>query len=396
MSNNQTSYLNQPLSYKIYHSVSGLPEDWNNLTDGNIFLSTDYLKVLETSAPDNMQCYFIGLFDQNGLAGISLAQFLDLSGVSSFGERDNCFKMKIRNFAFKRFASHVLLLGNNMLSGENTLRLNNSVPQQEAFRTLGNALEEIRKSLSKKGISTHLTIWKDFSETDTQQFRIPEFDSYFKFSTQPNMVFDIRENWQSDSDYVASLNKKYRDQYKRARKKAESIVKRKLSIEEIIANNDTIYDLYFTVAKNAPFNTFYLKKNHFIVLKEMLQDRFLFYGYFIDEKLIGFDTLIKNGDTTDTYFLGYDENCQRDKMLYLNMLYNMVAYSINKKYRKIVFARTALEIKSSVGAKPVYLFGYIRHSNAILNLFMSKLFPYFEPEMEWHERHPFKTEELPA
>jgi hypothetical protein len=37
-------------------------------------------------------------------------------------------------------------------------------------------------------------------------------------------------------------------------------------------------------------------------------------------------------------------------MLYLNMLYDMIAYSINKGFKEIIFARTALEIKSSVGA----------------------------------------------
>jgi hypothetical protein len=31
------------------------------------------------------------------------------------------------------------------------------------------------------------------------------------------------------------------------------------------------------------------------------------------------------------------------------MLYDMIAYSINKGFKEIIFARTALEIKSSVG-----------------------------------------------
>jgi hypothetical protein len=32
-------------------------------------------------------------------------------------------------------------------------------------------------------------------------------------------------------------------------------------------------------------------------------------------KLIGFNTLIKNGSVMDTYFLGYDDSIQREKML---------------------------------------------------------------------------------
>jgi hypothetical protein len=125
-------------------------------------------------------------------------------------------------------------------------------------------------------------------------------------------------------------------------------------------------------------------------LKKNLKDLFLFYGYFKDEKLIGFNTLIKNGNQMDTYFLGYDETIQREKMLYLNMLYDMIAYSINKGFKEIIFARTALEIKSSVGAKPEEMFGFIHHSNSIINSKMDKLFCYLEPKTEWQERNPFK------
>lgn len=379
-----------PLSFKIYTSVASIPEKWDVCAAGNIFLSTDYLRVLELSAPKNMRCYFIGLFDGTELAGIAVAQFLDLGHVQSFGERDNCLKNKIRTWVFRNFASKVLIVGNNMLTGQNTFRFAQHIQNKYGIETLVLAAEKIKKDLAKSGTKTHLTIWKDFPESEVPDFNLPEFSDYFKFSTQPNMVFDIREHWKTDTGYVADLSKKYRDQYKRARKKSEGVVKRKLALNDIRSYSKRIHELYLTVAKNAPFNTFYLSENHFMVLKELLGDQFLFYGYFLGEELVGFDTLIKNGDSTDTYFLGYDENRQREKMLYLNMLYNMIGYSINKGFKKVVFARTALEIKSSVGAKPVYLYGFIKHTNPVFNRFMAKLFPFFEPEMVWQERHPFK------
>ena len=343
-----------------------------------------------------MTCFFIGVFDGDTLAGVAVSQFLELSDVGSFGVRDNCFKTKIRNFVFRRYASHVLILGNNMLTGPNTFRFSKSISQKSGFIALDGAVKQISKSLSGKGLKVHLTIWKDFKVEIPKDAIIPDVEKYFKFSTQPNMVLDIRDHWKTEEDYVSDLSKKYRDQYKRARKKNDGIEKRQLTLDEIKGSNDKIYDLYLTVARNAPFNTFWLAKNHFVTLKEELGDDFLFYGYFLDGALIGFDTLIKNGTSMDTYFLGYDENCQRDKMLYLNMLYNMIGYSISKGFKKVIFARTALEIKSAVGAKPVNLYGYIRHQNGLINSWMPKLFPYFEPEMIWKERHPFKDEEQPA
>jgi hypothetical protein len=77
-------------------------------------------------------------------------------------------------------------------------------------------------------------------------------------------------------------------------------------------------------------------------------------------------------------------------MLYLNMLYDMVGYGIKKQFDHVIFARSAMEIKSSVGAQAEEVYGVIKHTNPILNKFMSRLFPYFDPKIEWKERNPFK------
>lgn len=377
-------------TYKIYTTASDLPENWDDLAVSNIFLSKAYSKVLEKSAPANMVCHYIGLYRQDELCGIALSQFLDLNKVESFGERDNCFKTSARNFVFRNFSAHVLFIGNNMLTGQNAFALNGKIEPSQAIRLLLQATKTLKEHFRKRKTKVHLTVFKDFSEYDTTYFTIPEFASFYRFTTQPNMLFNIPESWNHETDYVDALIKKYRDQYKRARKKATDIVKQKFSLDDIQKHSDTIHSLYQNVARNAPFNTFFLAENHFFKLKKLLGDRFLFYGYFLDNKLIGFNTLIKNGTTIDTYFLGYDDEYQREKMLYLNMLYDMVGYSINKGYTKIVFARTALEIKSSVGAKPQEMFGYIQHENAFINRYISKLFRSLEPETVWQERNPFK------
>ncbi|UQD55011.1 peptidogalycan biosysnthesis protein [Flavobacterium sp. K5-23] len=382
--------MDSNFSFQIYSSVHNLPSNWDTLAINNIFLSKDYLNLLEISAPKNMTCHFIGLFIDSELVGIALSQFINLSDVSSFGERDNCIKTKIRNIAFKNLSSNVLVIGNNMLTGQNGYSFSKKLPYQEGLLLLNKVAIELGNEFNKKKSKVHLTIFKDISETEIQHYNIPEFKSYFQFTTQPNMIFHIRDSWNTFDNYIESISKKYRDQYKRARKKADGISKRKLSLEEIKLYNTRIHELYMDVAKNAPFNTFYLPENHFTFFKKSLKDKFLFYGYFIDDHLIGFNTLIKNGDDIDTYFLGYDEKCQREKMLYLNMLYDMIGYSINKGFSQIIFARTALEIKSSVGAKAVTMYGLMKHSNPFINFFISKAFNYFEPKLEWQERNPFK------
>jgi Peptidogalycan biosysnthesis/recognition len=382
--------LKTPLHIEIYKSVFELPENWNDLAIENIFLSKEYLKVLELSAPSNMHCHFIGLFSQCELVGIAISQLLDLNKLASFGERDKCVKTAIRNVFFNKLCSHILIIGNNMFTGQNAFAYSNKIEEYQLLLGLISVAEKLKDLFKNKGLKVHITTYKDFPAEELAAFDQAGFQDYFQYSTQPNMLFDIPNHWKSEQDYIAALSKKYRDQYKRARKKAQGIEKRKMYLDDIIKYEETIYDLYYHVAKNAHFNTFFLTKNHFTVFKEILQDKFLFYGYFLDDRLIGFNTIVKNGAVIDTYFLGYDDSIQREKMLYLNMLYDMVAYSINKGFKEIIFARTALEIKSSIGAKPQKMYGFAKHSNPIADLVFEKVYCYLEPEIDWKERNPFK------
>src|SRR5690606_30738012 len=106
-------------TFRIYSTVAELPEAWNQVGGHNIFLTSSYLKILELSAPANMTCQFIGVWKNNQLCGVAVSQFMRLSSVRSFGDRDNPLKTRIRTLVARQFASNVLLLGNNMLTGQN-------------------------------------------------------------------------------------------------------------------------------------------------------------------------------------------------------------------------------------------------------------------------------------
>jgi predicted N-acyltransferase len=380
--------LNKKTFFKIYSSPEQLPADWDTVAQPNIFLSCAYLAILERSAPQNMECHFIGLFCNNKLCGVALSQYINLSRINTFAEEKKKFSLK--DYIFKKFSSHILIIGNNTLTGQNAYVLNSDIVEHEAIHLLKHALYSLKGMYRKKGICMNLLAIKDFNEAEYPDFPMAGFKNYFKFCTQPNMIFSIRPEWNGLQDYVFDMNTKYRTQYNRARKKAEGIDKKQLTAEEIKALEDKIYSLYLTVADNAAFNTFYLPKDHFYIFKQQLKDDFLFYGYFFNGELIGFNTLIKNRADMDTYFLGYDAAVQKEKMLYLNMLYDMAGYAIKNKFSHVIYARSAMEIKSSIGAKAEEVYGIIKHTNPILNLFMAKLFTYFDPKIEWKERNPFK------
>ena len=125
-------------------------------------------------------------------------------------------------------------------------------------------------------------------------------------------------------------------------------------------------------------------------MKSQCLDHFLLFGYYLEGKLVGFHTILLNGTVLETYFLGYDSKIQKENMLYLNMLYNMTEYGIEHGFKKIIFGRTALEIKSSIGAIPVKMSGFIYHNNKLIDKYLEKFFKKLEPNIEWQMRHPFK------
>ena len=113
-------------------------------------------------------------------------------------------------------------------------------------------------------------------------------------------------------------------------------------------------------------------------------------GYFEDGELTGFYTTVQNGTELEAHFLGMDLEKNRSQQLYLNMLFDIIREGIAMGAPKIVFARTAMEIKSSVGAKAIEMSSFIRHRNGFSNRFISQLMGFLSPSESWQPRHPFK------
>jgi predicted N-acyltransferase len=370
--------------YHIFESTTKLPETWDIVSSQSLFLQSTYLRVLENSIPANITCQFIGIYQANELIATAMLQHLDLGKLAGFGNRDHGALTLLRNFLFKRYSSKLAIIGNNMLTGQHAISFTPSANKSEILAGLKTFVTELTPA-------PHLNIFKDFESTDCALFDQVAFQKSLRFSSQPNMFIDLRPEWTQEANYVEALTKKYRDQYKRARKKADGIEKRQLTLEEIEQLANEIYTLYRHVADHAPFNTFFITKNHFYSLKKELGDAFRFFAYFEEGKLIGFNTLIHHDEILETYFLGYNEKIQKEKMLYLNMLYDMVGCSIHNGFKRINFGRTAMEIKSSIGAKPEQLFGWMQHKNKWINRNLGYFFNLLEPEAKWIERNPFKS-----
>lgn len=373
-------------NFKIFNSTKELPKEWNSIIgQHNIMLSEEYFRVLEKSKPINMKYSFVGFFSDEDLIGGALFQYLNFIEHKSFQKGE--MLCSIRNFLAKQLSKDVMILGNNMLTGQNGFYFNTLKISTEKAITL---LKEASKGVSNVFGKTSLVIYKDYQKSFLKNFDKEKFKSFYRFSVQPNMILNIKPEWKTFEDYSNDLSKKYRARLKSAKKKIDGIQKRELDIESIKKYRNEMNILYQNVAENAPFNTFFLTENHFESMKQNLKDNFKVFGYFFNEKLIGFYTLILNNNDIDTYFLGYDKEIQKEKQIYLNMLFDMTEFGVSNQSKRIVFGRTALEIKSTIGAEPVEIFGLIKHNNKAINPFMEKIFTSLNPKVGWIQRKPFK------
>jgi hypothetical protein len=289
---------------------------------------------------------------------------------------------------------NVLVVGNLTHTGQHGIYMDtNKIKPLEYLEVLFNAIDEIILRIKQEqSKNIRLVMCKDYFDEDT----IHANNGFFKLKqmhrvrVQPNMLMDVRSHWTMLEDYIGDMTKKYRRRFKTAKRKLNDIKNQELDLEAIERSSDVLYTLYKTVSDNAKFNTFVLPHNHFYSLKLCLGSDFRVFGYYLGSKMIGFYTLILNREALETYFLGYDKEYLYRKQLYLNMLYDMTDFAIRNKMKTVVYARTAMEIKSSVGANPRGMVMYMKHTNRWANIILRWVFNFMNPTQKWQVRHPFK------
>ena len=386
------------INFKIYNTVKHLPDSWNALPTNDIFLKTNFLKGLEQSYPKNITAYYVGVFKSEKLVGIAIIQRVEMYIDNVFRRTSiNYFKHLAKKLISKIVKGNALVVGNLMHTGQHGLFFLSEDISQEAFlQEVYNALHKvtniIKETFNKK---IRIVTFKDYFEDDSVHDSVNFFKSksLYKAQVQPNMMFSVNTNWTNMNDYCLALTKKYRRRYKTARNKVGLFEKRELSLNDLQHLNSELFRLYKNVSDNARVNSFILSPNHFVSLKENLGERFKVFGYFQENKLVGFFSLLLNNKILETYFLGYERQLQRKHQMYLNMLYDMVDFAIKNNFKTVVYARTAMEIKSSIGAKPFKMHIYVKHvNNVIANTVLSLIVKYMNPLRKWEERHPFKTQ----
>ena len=89
--------------------------------------------------------------------------------------------------------------------------------------------------------------------------------------------------------------------------------------------------------------------------------------------------------------MGMDEGKCKPIHLYQHMLYDVISHGMENRFHRLHFGRTAPEIKSTVGAVPSPMYGYVKHFSPAFNYLMVRTFTARLKPKEYIIRDPFKT-----
>ncbi len=391
---------NSTISHRFSQNWGELAEDWTAAAPPeNLFLQADYLRILAQNPPVGMRFVFLVFYQGERPFGVAFCQVKEFragenirDGMEGDGS-DPCFFDGLFRWMRRRFAglvsADILICGNMLLTGENAFFIDEKKVSREKFMPiLENALQDVVADLEKKGTKIPAILHKDLFQKNRWPVgnHLAEKD-YVEFDIQPNMILKLR--WADFDEYVAAMDKKYRTRTRRAFKKKESLGLVEFSASDVFERRAEFYGLYREIAKNAGFNMVDLNPDYLPALKAEIGDRCRFFGYFLDEKLVAFYSVIENHTELEAHFLGYDQLLNHDFQIYLNILYDIVRLGIDGGFEKIIFARTALEIKSSIGAEPNPMFCYLRLKNSFANKFAGRALDFLKPVEKWTPRHPF-------
>lgn len=386
--------------------------DWDHVVDpGNVFLSRRYLAALEAADPDRIAFRYALVYDGRRPVAAAAYQVIDvaLDAIESRADppppkkdaepslRDTLRQVRrnvvrsVGDALGETGAQRLLINGNGLVTGEHGFSVAEGADPKAAIHGLADATYRIRRAEKLHGQIASVLV-KDFNDSSRGHADELIRFGYHAFEVDPNMAVELPSSWTKFDDYLAAMSAKYRRKVKDARKKAKKLQIRRLTAAEIESHADRLYALYRSVHDKAKFRLANPGPRYFPELSAALGDDLLVRGYWLDDALVGCSIGLASPNGLEAHLVGLDYDHNVEHGVYQNALYDFIEDGLARRLPRIAMGRTALEIKSSIGATPTPVVCYLRHANPLGNRLMAPLIAQIEPE-PWTPRSPFKDAE---
>jgi hypothetical protein len=344
-------------------------QDWNLVAEySSIFLSPQYLSAIEACSPENtIQKYAIAYKNKQPVV-IVVCQIAEITGGNLSQESG-----KITDKIKSKFKERVLVCGNLVSSGLHGVGMAPELDPQMGWRIVAEVLYRIRR-VEKLAGKIDFVLVKDIKKDLLKPSEVLERFSYRRIQTDPDMVLDFGKPLSSFDDYLAGLTSKYRG---RINKIIKTIDQGGLSCEKLTLDkklDQQAHQLYLQVESKAATRLATLPVGYFLELQKSMPESFCCYGIKRQQELIGFVSIIKDQQDAIAYYVGLDYKVNKELPIYFRLLQLVIQSAIDFQCTRVLFGRTALEPKASLGAKPIEEFVWARHRVPVVNFMVRKLF----------------------
>ena len=172
----------------------------------------------------------------------------------------------------------------------------------------------------------------------------------------------LQISWNSFDSYMLSIRSHYRYRLKKAIKKGEEIIIKKL--EDNAFFDERLYALYESVYEKSNYK---LEKLGIDFFRRMPTDIYVFY---VKDKPAAFVQLGDNEKELFFIFGGIDYSLNSKYDLYMNMLIFILRHGIENKYLSIDMGQTAEDAKMKLGCNMHKKYMHIYHPNFIIRFFI--------------------------
>ncbi|HKC67921.1 MAG TPA: hypothetical protein VKG26_06800 [Bacteroidia bacterium] len=390
-------------TFTFYESMMEVDKTaWSEvLLNSNFFLSTDYLQVIEDLHKPQIAHRYAIVYQNKKPVFVCCFQVIDFT-ADVFGElvesqiTDLTSKrLKLFDKYLDKYKDHVVMrvvtCGNNFVSGEHCFAYSQKIKREDAFFILEKITAVVSKEEKLRG-TISATLIKDFYANHLPAEKVLAENKFIEFTVEPNMTIEMPENTGNLDEYIALFSKKYRNRAKHIFKAGAQLTRKNLSAEEIKTYEKQMYKLYENVFMHAKFKLVKLAENYFHEMKKSFRDMFFVTGYFLENKLVGFDSgYYLPDDIIEAHYIGVDYEINKEHELYQNILYHFIELALTTNKKHLNLGRTASEIKSTVGAKANQLVCYIKPQNTVSKVVLNPFISFLQPT-EWVPRNPFKEE----
>jgi len=385
-------------SFTFFDSIEKLGElQWNkHIPEANVLMQHENLKMIEAIHSPEMQFRYVLIKKEDVTIGalyfqvvvFHANQLINYFPYYAEGNRVMDSAKKITEKILNAINVKLLVSGNVFMTGENGYYFSGDIDKATRAKILRKAVRQICQSDS----SIKATLVSDLYEPKT------EFDTdfrkhgYHEITVESDMSIKLREDWRTFDDYMNALSSKYRVRARKvfAQCSLAGVEMKNLSAEEVALYSDKLYELYKRVMGNADFKLAELNKAFFYEQKQKLPDNYRIHAYFVRGEMIGFISAFQFGKRMEVHYTGMNHDMCKPIHLYQHMMYDMIKTGIENHAAQLHFGRTAPEIKSTIGAVPAPMYGYVKHFNPVFNFLFVRTYTANLKPKQYVFRNPFK------